>query len=59
MRDSFVVRTGYMPSDSFPFGMQKSFMAQIEFLAPCDCERMDGEKRFDENEVGDFMTDTL
>jgi hypothetical protein len=49
MRDSFEVRTGYMPSASFPFRMQRSFMALIEVLDPCDCERMDGEKRFDEN----------
>jgi len=49
MRDSFVVRTGYMPSASFPFGMQRSFMALIEVLDPCDSERMHGENRFDEN----------
>jgi hypothetical protein len=49
MRDAFVVRTSYMPSASFPFGMQRSFMALIEVLDPCDSERMHGENRFDEN----------
>jgi len=34
-------------------------MALIEVLDPCDCERMHGENRFDENALGNLMPDTL